>query len=491
MHLKRVLVIFTLALILLGNGTSSAREIRQGDQCLIGAAETIRGNLFALCRTLIVNGKVEGNLIGAATRSEINGSISGDIYLLSGQLDLNGTVGGDLHFGGAVLRILPTAQFEGETSDLVGINLSTTLADGVTIPGSITSVGYQLILNGDVGKEINFWGSALTVNGSAGGNADATVGDPQSGISQLQTLLIPFSWDVNLINPGLVVGKRGNIQGDLHYSGPTEGTIEGSVTGKTEFTAVVTQPDLTQIIAEEEGGRRGLSIYLSQALREFITLAIVGLIGLWIFARPLQAQVKHIQNRPLPSIGVGLLSFIVAFPIVLIIIVFILFIIFVLLLLQLDGLLMTLVSGGLLGTLVGAISVFFFVAIFVSRVIVCLWAGRMLVRLALGDDGSPRIAYFSLIAGIAVLALLSPLPVVGWIINALALFLGLGAVMIGTQAQFRVYRDVGPAMPLRVATPLLPRRPEITRPFPPPMMDDRSQSVGMENLPEGFTWWDD
>ena len=102
------------------------------------------------------------------------------------------------------------------------------------------------------------------------------------------------------------------------------------------------------------------------------------MIGLWIFARPLQSQVKHIQTRPLPSIGVGLLTFIVAFPIVLIIVVFLVFIIFILLLLQLDGLLLTLVSGGLLGTLVGAISVFFFVAIFVSRIIVCLWAGLAL-----------------------------------------------------------------------------------------------------------------
>ncbi len=490
MHFKRVVVILTLTLILLGNGTSSAREIRQGDQCVIGANETIQGNLFTMCRTLVVNGTVEGNLIGAATLSEINGSITGDVYLLSGQLDLNGTIGGDLHFAGAVLRMLPTARFEGETSDLIGISLSTTLADGVTIPGSITDIGYQLVLNGNVGKEINFWGSALTLNGSAGENIDATVGDPQSGISQLQTLLIPFPWDVNLINPGLIVGKQSDIEGDLRYSGPTEGIIEGSVKGETLFTAVVTQPDLTQIIAEEEGGRRGLSIYLSQALREFVTLSIVGLIAVWVFSRPLQAQVKHIQSRPLPSMGVGLLSFIIAVPIVLIVAIFIVSIIFVLLVLQLDGLLLTLISGGLIGTLLSVVSVFIIIATFISRVVVCLWAGRILVRVSLGDDGSPRITYISLIVGIALLALLAPLPVVGWIINAIALFLGLGAIMIGAQSQFRAYRDVSPVMPLRVTTPLLPRRPETLRPFPP-LLDDQSQPVGMENLPEGFTWWDD
>jgi cytoskeletal protein CcmA (bactofilin family) len=492
MRTRRLLIILVVGLVVFGRGVSSARETRQGDQCIIGADEVIQGNLFALCRTLIINGTVEGNVIGAATRSEINGTVTGDVYLLSGQLDVDGTLGGNLHFGGGVLRLLPTTQFEGEDNDLVGINLSTTLADGVTIPGSITDVGYQLILDGEVGKEINFWGSALAVNGNAGGNIEATVGDPQSGISQLQTLLIPFAWDVTLTNPGLVVGTGSTITGDLRYSGPVVGVIEGSVSGDTQFTSVVTQPDLTQIIAEEEGARRGLGVYLAQALREFITLVLVGILSLIVLPRPIQSPIKHIQARPLPSIGVGLLTFIVAFPIVLMLILFIIFIIFILVLLQLDGLLLTLVSGTLLGTLVGAISLFFFIAIFISRVIIALWAGRALVRTALGDDGSVRITYLSLFIGIALLALVSPLPIVGWVINALTLFLGLGAVVINGQTQFRIYRDGGTVMPIRVGVPLLPpRRTQVARPFPPPMIDDHNASVGMENLPEGFTWWDD
>ena len=491
MRIKRVLIVLIALLVILTQGNTNAREVRQGDRCVIGANEVIQGNLFALCRTLIINGRVEGNLMGAATRSEINGTVTGDVSLLSGQLDVNGTLGGDLHFGGGVLRILPTAKFEGETSDLIGLNLSTTLAEGVTIPGSVTDVGYQLVLDGTVNQEVDFWGSALTMNGAAGGDVNATVGDPQSGISQLQTLLIPFSWDVNLINPGLIVGKDGNIEGNLQYSGPVEGAIDGKVDGATQFKAVITQPDLTQIIADEEGAQRGLSVYLSQASHEFITLAIVGIIGLLTIQRQLQSPIKHIQSRPLPSMGVGLLVFILAFPIVLMVFVFLILAIFTLILLQLDGLLLALVSGTLIGTLVGAVSAFFFVAIFVSRIIVCLWAGRTLMRLVLGDDGSSRVTYLSLILGVALLALLSPLPVVGWILNALALFLGLGALVIGGQAQFRLYRDVGAPMPLRVSTPILPRRPDNARPFPPPIIHDNAQPVGMENLPEGFTWWED
>lgn len=491
MRIRPILILLVVAFIVFGSGVSSARETRQGDQCLVNASEVIQGNLFALCRTLVINGTIEGNVIGAATLSEINGTVTGDVYLLSGQLDINGTLGGNLHFGGGVLRLLPTAQFTGEDNDLIGVNLSTTLADGVIIPGSITDVGYQLILDGEVGKEINFWGSALAVNGNAGGNIEATVGDPQLGISQLQTLLIPFPWDVTLTNPGLIVGKGSIIAGNLRYSGPVEGVIEGSVSGDTQFTSVVTQPDLTQIIAEEEGARRGLGVYLAQALREFITLMLMGILCLVVLPRPLQSPIKHIQARPLPSIGIGLLIFIIAFPIVVGLLIIMLFIIFVLVLLQLDGLLLTLIGGTLLGTWVGTTSIFFFVAIFISRIIIGLWAGRVLVRAALGDDGSLRITYLCLIVGVAILALLSPLPVIGWVINAITVFLGLGAVIINGQTQFRIYRDGGAAMPVRVGVPLLPRRPQVARPFAPPMIDDHNSSVGMENLPDGFSWWDD
>jgi hypothetical protein len=103
------------------------------------------------------------------------------------------------------------------------------------------------------------------------------------------------------------------------------------------------------------------------------------------------------------------------------------------------------------------------------------------------------MTYFGLLIGTGLLALLSSLPVIGWVINALALFLGFGAVVIGAQAKLRLYRDVGGPTALRVgvAAPLLPRRPERAHPFPPPIMDDNIQSVGMDNLPVGFKWWDD
>lgn len=477
-------------LMLVGRGTALAREIRQGDQCVIAANEVIQGNLFVLCRTLVIKGQVDGDVMGAATEAVINGIINGDIYLLAGQLDVAGVVDGSLHFAGPVLRILSTARLTGASADLMSLSLSATLEDGVKIAGNVTAAGYQLILEGNTGGEVNFWGSALRLNNAVGGNVDAVVGDPQSsGISQLQTLIVPFGWDIELENPGLVMGRRSAIEGDLRYSGAAEGTMEGKVAGATVFIPIITQPDLTQIINNEDQG--GLRLIVAQVLRELVVLALIGFVGLVFVPRHFQMPLRTLQSRTLPSVGVGLLAFIVSFPVTIVLIILIVFLVIVpLVLLQLDGLFVALVGGALLGTWGGGASVFYFTAIFVSRAVVCLLLGRLIVQAVLGDDGSPRITFISIVVGVVLLSILVSLPVVGIIASAVTAFWGLGAILIVVQTQLRSYRDRVVAPVPRLIPSRVPRRAD-ARPLPPPMLDDGSYPPGSENLPDGFEWWND
>jgi hypothetical protein len=486
--MRRLWIGLVLILVLLaaGRGDAAAMDIRQGDQCVIAVDETVHGDLFALCRTLNIKGHIEGNVFAAATDAVITGAVDGDVYLAAGQLDAAGTFGGNLHFGGPVLRILSGAQFNSETAHLVSLSLSTTLDEGVALPGGIVAGGYQLVLNGTTSGEVNFWGSALTITGSVDQDVNAVVGDPESkGISQLQTLLIPFNWDVTLINPGLTLTKSGTVGGDLHYSGPVEGSIEGQIAGKTDFNQLVTQPDLTQIISEQES----TNLYLSEVGAEFAVLALIGLIGLLFLPRLLQTPLRHIYSRPLPSVGVGLLAFIVSFPIVLIILLFIVIIIAILVLLRLDSLVVAIFGVALVGTWSGGASVFYFTAIFISRVLLCLVVGRALVRLVRKDNATPLMMILNLLVGVLVLSALMSLPVVGLIVSAVAAFLGLGAIIISIQAQVRTYRESLVSLP--------PNMPHYTgrlggpRSLPPPKLNDEPKPPGMENLPEGFEFWDE
>ena len=187
--MRRTLLWLVGLLVLVGNVRFAfAHDVLQGDTCSVGADEVIEGNVFALCRTLTVSGVINGDLFGGGATIEIDGTVRGSLYLAGGQLDISGKIGKDVHFAGGVMTLMPTAEFLSDSGDVVSASMSTEV-DGVRVPGSITSVSYQLLINGDVSREVSFWGSALTVNGTVDGDITATVGEPTStGVSELRTI---------------------------------------------------------------------------------------------------------------------------------------------------------------------------------------------------------------------------------------------------------------------------------------------------------------
>lgn len=482
--------VFLSIFLLFGRGEAWARTIRQGDQCLIDTNEVIQGNLFAMCRTLQIKGTVNGDVLAAATDAKITGKITGDVYVIAGQLEISGEVGQDVNFAGSVLRLMPTAKLSSPTSDLMSLSLSTTVDSGTQIPGNITSAGYQLVVNGDVGGEVSFWGSALVINSVVTSDVDAAVGDSQStGVSQVQTLIVPFGWDVQLTDPGLIIGDKGVVGGHLKYSAVTEGVVKGKVTGDYLFTKVAAQPDLTQIIQNEN--QNSVQLLVGATIHEFAILALIGILGLVFLPRQFQVPLRALQSRTLPSTGMGLLAFIISFPItIMMLILIVLLLIAPLIILQLDSLFVFLFSGTVLGAWGGIASVFYFTAIFISRVIVALLIGRGIVRAVIGDDGSQRVAFISMIVGVLLLAIVVSLPVIGIIVSAVTAFMGLGAILIVINNQMRALREQVPQSALRVKaiSPSSHRSP--ARQFAPPMLEEGS-GPGMDNLPEGFDWWDD
>ncbi|MBN8591217.1 MAG: hypothetical protein J0M33_05640 [Anaerolineae bacterium] len=489
----RRLTVLVLLLILLGGVSSvSANETRQGDQCVIAAEEVIEDDLFILCRTLTVDGRITGNLLGAATRAVINGQVDGDIYLLAGQLDVTGQVGDDLIFGGAVLRLLPEATFSGRDPSLMYLSLSTAQEPEGQFPGSIIGAGYQTQLDGTTSGNVNYWGSALQIDGIVRGDVEATVGDSNSlGLSQVQAIRIPFEWNVDLLPPGLSIGTSGQVEGNLRYTGIGQGEIAGQVTGRTEYVQTVLQPDLTAIITPEQ--QPGLGTFLTQSLREFITLLVIGVIALFVVPRSYLSPARSLRQRPLRSFGAGLLSAVASLPALLLAILVALLIAFILAFVRLETLLM-LWGIGASTVVVVAVIVLYFLIFFVSRALACLWIGRWLVRVTIGDDNSRRVALIGQGVGCTLLALLSPVPWVGLSVNVLAILFGLGAMALALRMwleQLRGIRFNQPVRPLDYDKLMEIARKNPKRVPPPPLIELPIRPPGLDNLPPGFTWWDD
>jgi hypothetical protein len=496
---RQIYVLLTVLTLSLFAIPTAARQFIQGERCTVPEGETIVGTLFVFCQSLTIDGNLDGNLIGAAVNTEVRGTITDSVYLVGGQMDLYGALGDDLHYGGVVLNIHQPSTFATDYSDVFSLTMSTRQDPTTYIPGSVVSVGYQLLLEGDVGGEVSFWGAALEIVGQVAGDVTADVGDAQDseGTAQLETLFLPLPVTLSLVDPGLRVAETAEINGLLRYRSPTPGDVAANtIIGPIAFEAVAQQTQIADL-TDEETFWQEVRRYGAASLREFVTLAVVGGLGLLFVPKLTQAPIRNLRQRPLTSLGVGTLTFLLSFPVVVIVIVISLLLIFSLSLLQAGNLT---IAGIVVVILlnVGGASLFYFVAIFVARSIVCLALGRRLLRLVFEDDGKIRFLYLGLVLGSVLVALVVSLPLIGWLANALTLFLGLGAIVNLVQVELRSIRegnlygaaDTPPSAnrPYNVSVepPLLAEKvaPRPRRPRP-------RHTVGTDNLPEGFVWWDD
>jgi hypothetical protein len=491
MRWRRALIYsFTAVLLLMSAGIVSARELLEGERCSIEAGTVIAGDLFVFCNELNIAGKVEGNLIGLARTVMIEGEIGGSVYVIGGELELTGTLGKDLHFIGLILSVEHGSYFVDERGSILTANLSHSIEPGVVVPGSVLNAGYQLLVKGEIGQEVNFWGSALNIAGRVGGDVTAAVGssDADGASSQIETLLLPFPFQVTLVDPGLVLLEEATIDGTLEYTGQSVGFLEGSVGREIIFQSTAIEPIMLGAPVEESA--RSLQLYGGQVLQEVLTLGLIGVALLLVAPRQMQAPLRSLQTRPLSTLGMGMISFVLSFPIVLIFAVLSLLIVFILSLLPMHT--FVIFGGVVLGLVnIGWASVFYFTAIYIARLIFALAVGRLVVYVLFDGDGSLRYQLASLGIGVLILGVLGSIPVVGWGFNALALFLGLGAILTVLQTQFHRFRASGEAGTPSPGeqVPLLPYFAGDGQQFTTPVIEDAPPEVGLDDLPDGFDWW--
>lgn len=480
------LTLFAALISLLTTGVVLARELQQGEHCTIPAGTVVKGSLFTFCQNLTIAGRVEGNLIGIGLRTTIRGEIGKSVYLTGLTLEQDGVVRGDLHYVGLMLHLdapgaAPHRPVEGQ---LIFAALSAAFAESTRLAGPVTGLGYQALIDGQVEDELSYWGSALVLNNLVRGEVYAAVGNPETDAADLETLLLPLDIEFSAAPPGLRITPKGRISGRLEYFGPAEAIIDGRVDGQIEYhsTTPVLIPDLP---------RQGLgSIFYDQFKRELTVLLTAGLLGLLLAQRQFQRPLSHLRGRPVHSFVIGMLLFIISFPVVLILLIVTTIVILLPLALQLDG--VALVAGALLALVdIGVVGVFYFTAIFIARAVVGLGVGRLVLHIVLGPEQARRRPRLSVLIGVALLALLASLPVVGFLINAGALFMGLGAIAVATLErlnQLRAGRPAGAEPPAyRRASPLDIHPDAATAPSPMRMaLPPVAAGIGLDNLPEGF-----
>lgn len=372
----------------------------------IGAAVVVATLLAALAASVVL---AQGELLGGKLRTGTTvtvgagESVEGDLYVLGGTVVVDGSVDGDLTAAGGQVTLNGPV-----TGDVLAAGGSVSIAGDVA--GDLRVSGGQITLNGPVGEDVVAAGGQTTVQGGA-------------------------TIDGDLVVSGGQVAMGGAVAGNIEANAGTY-----SRTGTVGGTEHVVQGDQGE--ADEED-RADLADDAIDALRHFVVLLLLGAALLWLLPRVLTSAETALRERPAASLGFGALTFVGYVVFVVIAMIVIVLLAILLGLAQLGALAAIDIVGGLLAIFV--VTFGFIVAVaFVADLVV----GLGLARLVAPNSETAWWQQFGILAaGVAVVVIVTSLPIIGGIAKLLVVLFGLGTLFLAARSGWRGRGTISPPAP--------------------------------------------
>ena len=431
-HIRKFLSVFVLVTLLALTMITPAYAFdgRGGDKVVIQTAEVVNDDLYVGAQEFVLDGTVNGDLIVFAQIVTINGKVDGDLMAAAQTVVVNGEVTGAIRMAGSVLQVGEKASIG---RDLVAAGYSMEGKQGSTIGRDLVFAGGQILLAGDVTRDVQVATGGFELRGKVGGDVNAEVGNADQGRAGPPPAMFmpPTSISAPNVKPGLTLGSSAAIAGNLKYTQSKEVTIPAGV---VKGTVTRTEPSRDNTSPREETIAHKIATWGLNFVRDSITLILIGLLLLWLFPFFVRSLSDQLQAKPLPSLGWGAVAWAGFFFVLLLIIAVTIIggIVFgVLTLGQLTG---TVIWLGIL-TILSLIVGFVLVTAFVAKVVFGAALGKWIFTRLNSPLAEHR--YWPMLVGVlitlAVIALLSfPLipGVLGWLLNFAIVLLGLGALWL-------------------------------------------------------------
>lgn len=482
MRSSRMLLI---GLILLIAGGAAATEVMQATTCTVEADEVVDGTLFAVCRDLTIDGRVDGPVIAAALTVQINGTVTDDVYLLARSVDVTGTLGDDVHAFAGSIRMLAGSSID--DGALRTVSAAVQVSDGARIDGDIQTVALQLEHRGDAGRDLMFTGTSLAVSGRVARDVHASVGDAREEMAPpLGLTLLSVLFGIEPALPGLTIEEGATVGRNVDYIAAAPARIDGSVGADITYTLASNSPTIEELVAEESRSD-ALRQFFGQVVQDIVALTVLGSIALLVVPRVVQRPARAVGKQVISNTIVGGVSLLLALPITALALIVSVFVVAVFALIRIDSLTVaSLVTFGIVD--IGGVAIFLYVAAYVARVVVAAAVGTIILERVSAKDLTSRDWMLATAVGATVIALLSALPTVGWVFNFICIAIGFGTLV---RMFVRYLRTSTPHAAAPVRLVLTPGAITLSPQLPPPLVDETPPARGMDNLPEGFRWWDD
>ena len=354
------------ALLVVGlTATAKAANSPVTKQVRISDNETYRGTLVRSAQTIDISGKVEGDVFIAAQSVTIDGEITGNVYVAAQTITIRGHIGGGIHAAGATVFIGGKVD---HNAVLAGATVE--LDKQAKVGGSLMTAGTTVRVAADVNGSSYVAAGTLRLSGSMAGA-------------------------VTVASDNLVVSDGAKVEGDLKYYSKNQALIDSGAKITGSVIHETPKQQSTGSVAAKHFGR---AIY--EILSGLIILAVL----LFVAPRTTLSVADELNEHPGRSFLAGVLAIIVT-PIVIV---------------------FGLVS--LIGISAALILASAYVSVIVlGMVFFALWLGRVVMgKTSHGGYGTMVVAA---LVGLALVALIRLIPVVGGLFSFIAFFFGTGALV--------------------------------------------------------------
>ncbi len=443
----RVLLAFSMVLMLAAASVQTARAMEIDQDGNVGADEvvnddliltedivemagTVNGNLLAFGSTVTISGTVNGDVIAGASTVNITGTVNGNVFAMGGEILVDGRVEDSLFFGGNSLTLGPKASVG---SNLYAAGFSINLQSGSTVTRDIATAGYQVILAGEIGRDVRAGVGAFELTGKIGRNVIVDVGEPSeddTGAAYTYMSSMPFGHVSRIIPVGLHISSEAVIGGKLEYTSAVEQTagIQATPAGGVVYHYVPREngsdrSDIKNIHVIDFGSM--VMSYVFGVIREFLTLVLLGALAVWLIPSLLARATGMLRAKPLPSLGWGLVVLIAGLIALVVASILILMLGLAIGVVTLFGLMSAVFGIGFSAIgLSGAL--FLAIAQYGSKLVVALLIGDLILRLVRKDYSASN--FWPLLLGILLMVFVDALPILGTLVSFFVILFGLGAI---------------------------------------------------------------
>jgi len=374
--------LFLALLVIVGIGTIGATSVfaKEKDQkktVVVSADSTVDRDFFATGDEVIISGTVNGDVYVLAGKVVVDGQINGDLIAAGETVDISGRIAQDVRVAAGDLRI------------------------GGKILGSMTAGAGQIVIDGEaaIGKSVLIGAGSLRVDGSI--ERGATIGASEVILNSY------IGQDAKIGAEKLTVSENAKINGDLNYWSDNDALIRNSDSVSGTITKHAT--------ASREAGNDARHILggfaLFWKLTAFLSSLILGFVLLKLVPVFMSDVIKSYKTKPIASLGIGLLSLILA-PIF-----------FVLLLITVIGIP--------------------FAVFLVFGMITILMLSKVFIAIFVGDYLKARLklnvsAFGTLGLGLIVWTALTALPVIGGVLSFIGCVSAVGALLVTKKSYYKM-----------------------------------------------------